>query len=583
MKFLHLLRRFRPLPAASLIWILSSFATASPRVVISEIHYHPPDDPVERLEFVELHNLSGEELDIAGWQLRAGIRFRFAPARGPTRIPPRGYLVVARDPGALVLRHPLRADRVAGPYGGKLSNSGERLELVDTQGVLQDAVEYRQDGDWPARADGLGSSLQRVVARAPGHLPQNWKVGFEETARAEPIEVIGEGRKLRWFASRRGGGPGFSDPVPWYLPDFDDSDGPWRDGEFPVGCDTKGKSRLPWIRTEGPRIRGLHSLWMRAVFEVDEETAISARPRLHVDWDDGLIAWLNGVEIARDGMFQPPGTPPPGALVYRTRTLSAGGDNRPAPHYKEVWRGDSGALRPGRNVLAIGNYNCSMRSSDLVCAARLLLLPAESSRAVTPGRRNSVAASSLPPLITGVEREPKMPGSKSSVTIHGRVEGDAAQVVLHYDLGAGEVTVNMAAERLDRGAGVRVFSASIPAAPDQSIVRYRLVATSARGVSGSCPRAGNPAPHLAYFVCDAPPAGNPDLDVYHLFWKGELSCASGRWNPGATFVHGGTAFVNVRLKQRGETSCWNSKRGMRIAFNRGDLFAGQRRLNLLAG
>ena len=148
----------------------------SSSVVINEIHYHPFDDARERLEFIELHNRSEVEVDLHGWTLRDAVRYAFDREKGPAKIAPGGFLVVARYPEEIRRYAELSKDSVAGPYEGKLSNRAERVVLADADGLEVEAVPYRQDGEWPARADGLGSSLQRVSPDVAAHVPWNWKV-----------------------------------------------------------------------------------------------------------------------------------------------------------------------------------------------------------------------------------------------------------------------------------------------------------------------------------------------------------------------------------------------------------------------
>ncbi len=159
-----------------------------PAVVVNEIHYHPPGD--SGAEFLELYNRTDAELDLHGWEFRGAVRFRFDRAKGPAAIPPRGFLVIARDPQLVARDTGLPPERVAGPFSGRLSNRRDRLALIDRGGGAVETVEYERDGAWPARADGLGPSLQRISSEAAGNLPQNWTVALD----GNPREGITPGR-----------------------------------------------------------------------------------------------------------------------------------------------------------------------------------------------------------------------------------------------------------------------------------------------------------------------------------------------------------------------------------------------------
>lgn len=390
-----------------------------PPVIVTEIHYHPPGDAGLEEEFLELHNRTDAKVDLHGWAFTDGIDFRFDRNSGPASISPKGFLVLARNRAAVARLTGIPEARIAGPYTGRLSNFRDRLELTDASGNVVEAIEYSQDGAWPARADGLGSSLQRISSDAPGDLPQNWAVDVTEApARGE--------RRSRGILDRL-----------------------------------------------LERLRG--------------ESARSAR---------------------------------------------------------------------------------------------------EATSAITPGRPSSVASAAVPPLVTSIERVPEQPRPREAVTIRARVEGAVVEsVTLWYDAGAGEQSLRLVDSGRVSGqpAQGRIYAGEIPPAPDGTVVRYRIVARSVAGSSFHFPRKGNPSARLGYYVLDRPREENDDLEVYHLLWNGPLSCEKGVWLPGCTFVHRGTAYLNVGLKYRGLTSCGRPKSGLKVEFNRGALFRGQDQLNLLGG
>jgi len=63
---------------------------------------------------------------------------------------------------------------VLGPFSGRLSNSGETLELRNNDGRLEDSVSYGTDGDWPVGPDGAGVSLAKVDPNTASGLAENW-------------------------------------------------------------------------------------------------------------------------------------------------------------------------------------------------------------------------------------------------------------------------------------------------------------------------------------------------------------------------------------------------------------------------
>ncbi|MBN1513305.1 MAG: CotH kinase family protein [Phycisphaerae bacterium] len=141
-------------------------APAGAQVVINEMLYHPASDQ-ELDEFLELHNCGTASVSLAGWCIPA-IDLCFDAG---TVIEPQGYLTVARDAVQFQTTFGFAPDAV---FAGRLSNSGERLELQNASGVPVDVVEYSDHGDWPPSADGLGPSLERIVPTSPGSAARNW-------------------------------------------------------------------------------------------------------------------------------------------------------------------------------------------------------------------------------------------------------------------------------------------------------------------------------------------------------------------------------------------------------------------------
>ena len=138
-------------------------------LTISEIMYHPSDPSeeervagwldAESFEFVELLNLSDEySVDLGGVVFTEGIRYEF----NNTLVRPRERVLLVGNLGAFQNRYG-RDLPVIGEYhslnGNRLSNSGERLSLVDAAGFEIESVEWSDRSPWPRDADGKGYSL----------------------------------------------------------------------------------------------------------------------------------------------------------------------------------------------------------------------------------------------------------------------------------------------------------------------------------------------------------------------------------------------------------------------------------------
>jgi hypothetical protein len=128
-------------------------------------------------EWVELYNRSSNNVSLAGWRLDEGIDFRFA---SNTTIAPGGYLVVAKDPSALLAK--FTGIQVTGPYDNRLSHRGERVTLKDAADNVADSVFYYDDGRWPGAADAGGASLELRDPRADNSAGEAWAAS-DETSR----------------------------------------------------------------------------------------------------------------------------------------------------------------------------------------------------------------------------------------------------------------------------------------------------------------------------------------------------------------------------------------------------------------
>ncbi|MCF7975121.1 MAG: CotH kinase family protein [Phycisphaerae bacterium] len=161
----------------------ATFTVGQPRLVITELNYHPSDPTPEEIsasfaldndfEFVELVNAGLSTLDLAGARFTDGIEFDFSEASVTLMAPGQIVLLVAND-AAFDMRYGPDLP-VIGQYSGKLSNAGEHLEIMDAQGNVLTTLTYGTSSPWPTQADGQGPSLELMDRMGQTDTPENWQ------------------------------------------------------------------------------------------------------------------------------------------------------------------------------------------------------------------------------------------------------------------------------------------------------------------------------------------------------------------------------------------------------------------------
>jgi hypothetical protein len=216
-------------PLVQLAAVTFGLPNTSPRVgevVISEVHYRPPDPdgPAGRLqaddfEFIELHNPTDQAVDLSGWSLAGGVEFLFSA--GAVLGAGETWSVVGFSPDDRskpnLFRFTLGADlsaRLAGPYAPPLDDAGGTIRLLrpddgsaDRWGfrpwIVVDEVRYGGGTPWPGAAAGEGKSLTRTRPSDFGRFPTSWRAETPSPGTVDWIvRVLGDanedGRFDRW-------------------------------------------------------------------------------------------------------------------------------------------------------------------------------------------------------------------------------------------------------------------------------------------------------------------------------------------------------------------------------------------------
>jgi hypothetical protein len=137
-------------------------------LVISEIHYHPPERPDGRnLEFIELYNSQEWFEDISGYSISGAVDYTF-PSN--TLFAARSFIVLAAAPADITTVY----GRTAARYTNSLQNSSGAVRLKNRLGAVLLEAEYSGDPPYPASADGAGHTLTLLRPSLGERNPRAW-------------------------------------------------------------------------------------------------------------------------------------------------------------------------------------------------------------------------------------------------------------------------------------------------------------------------------------------------------------------------------------------------------------------------
>ncbi len=302
-------------------------------------------------DWIEIYNFSGTPQPLTGWSLtdaRSDPRKWVFP---DVELAARSFLVVFAS--------------------GK--------DKLAPDGELHTNFRLRRDGEYLALVDPGGDVISEFAPQYPAQHP------FAAFGPRLETRTLGEWRSgdLRYLVPT-----GEELSLEWVTPDFDDS--AWSRAPAPIGFDfTEELKVAPAVRTDvSEGMLGVNpTLYARLTFEVESVLDVSSL-LLRMRFDDGFIAYLNGVEVARAAAPSEAGwrstatSERPGALAVQFEHFAL-------PSAIEH-------LRTGENVLAIHALNAIAADPDFLLApeievVRLLGLDAsehEFSAEPTPGAAN---------------------------------------------------------------------------------------------------------------------------------------------------------------------------------------------------
>lgn len=301
-------------------------------------------------DWVELYNPSDQSIDLQGFSL----------TDNPDELDRWTFPSVALAPGQFLVVFASGRDEVD-PAGNlhtnfSLSAGGEYLALVSPQGTV--LSQYgTEDDNFPAQDSNA-----------------SYGIGFSSETR----QAINGGSSASYLIPTDG-----SVDASWMLPDFDDTG--WSAGTASLGYQATTGPYSGLYQTTLPV--GTHSTYVRIPFTVDSMEEVAGT--LRMKYDDGFVAYLNGVEIIRKNA--------PTSVTYGSSATEF--RPREAAIIEQVFSiNTEGLLELGENVLAIHVLNSDASTiDDLLLAPSLSLskgMPLSPERvgsmiAPTPGAPNT--------------------------------------------------------------------------------------------------------------------------------------------------------------------------------------------------
>ncbi len=508
------------------------------------------DEDRDESDWIEIHNAGADTVDLMGWYLTDDVNNLAKWTFPEVILTPSEYLIVfasgknRRDPSAFLHTN------------FKLTGDGEYLGLIGPDGRTVVSEFYPA---YPIQAPDISYGFSALDTEAT-------LVGPEAPARAlVPRNDALEPSTLQSQTLR-----------PWTLENLDDSR--WQNGATGVGYDYPA---LVGLDISGMRNVN-QTVYIRIPFEVDNPSSIQSLT-LRMRYEDGMIAYVNGQEIARSN------APPPatetwdsGAPAYRL--------NRVAVRPVEYSIREFDFLHVGTNMLAVQGLNHGVDSPNLLIYPELLArvhvyrdAPPQYFQAPTPGKPNNIGVYKLGPVISDIQHYPEIPGENEDLLIRVRIDPSSdpvAEAMLHYRvMFRGEVTVPLADDGRNAdglaGDGVYGFRISAETFNAGQMVRWYITATDTAGRRSRLPAflVSQDSPQYCGTIVRDPSLSNP-LPVLHWYIE----------NPGAAKTNSGTRcalfydgefYDNVSLDIHGQSSRSFPKKSYDIDFHPGYNFKWQ--------
>ncbi len=288
------------------------------------------DEDGDQSDWIEIFNPDATPVDLSGYHLTddSSALAKWTIPAG-TSLAPSGFLVVfASDKDRAVAGSELHTNF-------KLTSGGEYLGLVAPDGTT---ILSEFSPSFPLQFEDASYGLQQL-----GNTSTETVI---ETGAGCTVLVPTNGTL---GSTWQGGG-------------FNDNS--WISGTTGVGYErSSGYDSAFNVDVESLMFGQATSVYIRVPFSISDVSEISDL-KLQLQYDDGFVAYLNGVEVARDRA--------PGTLAWNSAATSDHPDGESLQFTEFALGAFANQLVEGDNVLAIHGLNRNATSSDLLFRPRLL-------------------------------------------------------------------------------------------------------------------------------------------------------------------------------------------------------------------
>lgn len=522
------------------------------------------DENGERADWIELTNTAASAVNLDGWWLTDDAFDRRRWRIPAVSIPANGTLLVwASGKNRSQPAAPLHTNF-------SLSKSGGYLGLFRPHPATGD----------PVRADTLGASY-------PVQVPDiSYGIAFSQTTAT--LVASGQSGRYKVLPNNAAGaaqyagvnfavgdlGTGLAGG--WNVsPGFNDA--PWTAGSTGVGYDSSGGfSALIGTDCRSAQQNVNPSLCFRRTFSVPNP-AVHATYKLRMKYEDGFVAWLNGVEIGRANA---PATP-----AFNS-TAAANLDEAVVGLWTEFPIPPT-LVATGGNVLAIQGMNITAGSSDFLVLPEITassgLTPGETVYFAppTPGLVNGSGSAGpvvhdptpVDPLVPRPLGNAASPVMKVTVRVIRTRHNVASVRAYHRTMWNGEsaaVVLNDAGTGADTTAGDGIHSAYLPtsgATPGQ-MFRWRFEARDSAGNLTKLPAFADPLDSPQYFGSVAADASEASslLPVLHQFIA-DIPAAGTEAGTRCSLYYLGRFYDNVGIDLHGQSTAAFGKKSHNFDFN----------------